>query len=250
MIPKKIHYCWFGKGEKPKVFQECLQSWKKHCPDFEIKEWNEGNFFDTQHPFYKNALRKKHYAFVSDFVRTAVLLKEGGIYMDTDMLLIQSVEPLLVHKFIIGEEVEGRVNFAFFAAEKGNHWVERMKEFYDTNPFNQFSLPVITHTFTPMLKEGPMLDGELILDKEYFYPLPYENKGEPMDSFVSEHSYGVHLWDHSWKPKKKETTGQLLKNLSIVFKDYFLYGYPKVYFKRYTKEFSRKLYHKMVGKSK
>ncbi|MDC8006287.1 glycosyltransferase [Aureisphaera galaxeae] len=250
MIPKKIHYCWFGKGKKPEVFQRCLESWKTHCPDFEIKEWNEDNFFNTKHAFYKNALRKKRYAFVSDYVRTVVLLKEGGVYMDTDMLLIKPINPLLSNRFVIGEEVKGRVNFAFFAAEPENRWVQQMKNYYDTHTFNPFSPPVITHTFTPMLVSKPLEEGELILDTDYFYALPYEYKEEPFTSFISENSYGVHLWDHSWKPKKKETTKQLVGNLVTVCNDYWFHGYPKWYFRRYAKEFSRKLYHKIVGKGK
>ncbi|GAB5400440.1 MAG: glycosyltransferase [Aureisphaera sp.] len=250
MIPKKIHYCWFGKGKKPEVFQRCLESWRKFCPEYEIIEWNETNYFDTKHPFYKNALRKKRYAFVSDFVRTSVLLKEGGIYMDTDMLLVKDIDPLIKNRFIIGEEVKGRVNFAFFAAEKESRLVKKMKEYYDTHPFNQFSLPVITHTFTPMLTSSPLEPGELILSKDYFYALPYENRDQPIETFLSENSYGVHLWDHSWKPESTETIGQLIKNLKIVFGDYFFYRYPKWYFRRYAKEFSRKLYHKLIGKGK
>ncbi len=248
MIPKKIHYCWFGGGEKPKLFQQCLESWKRYCPDFEIKEWNETNFFDTQHPFYKNALRKKYYAFVSDFVRTSVLLEEGGVYMDTDMLLVKPIDDLLSNKFVIGEEEKGRVNFAFFAAQKGTRLVQKMKDFYDSTYFNQFSLPVITFTFTPILTEDPLQEGELIMDVEYFYPFPYMERANPYKPFITEKSYSVHLWDHSWKPKKELNKKDLIKNLSTVFNDYLFYGYPKKYFKRYAKEFSRKLYHKLIGK--
>ena len=114
MIPKIIHYCWFGKSKKPDVFYKCLATWEKYCPDFEIIEWNEENSKPFSNKFYKNALRKKKYAFASDYIRVKVLYEYGGVYLDTDMLLIKNIGDLLQHNFFSGFEVENRVAYGLF----------------------------------------------------------------------------------------------------------------------------------------
>ena len=90
MIPKFIHFCWFGKQDKPRFVLECMESWKKFLPDFEIFEWNEDNF-SLQHPFIENAVNKRLWAFVADYARVEILKKSGGIYLDTDMLFIKNL---------------------------------------------------------------------------------------------------------------------------------------------------------------
>lgn len=85
MIPKIIHYCWFGKSPLPKLAKECIKSWQKYCPDFIIKEWNETNSPIHLFPFAEQALKAKKWAFVSDIIRLYALYTEGGIYMDMDV---------------------------------------------------------------------------------------------------------------------------------------------------------------------
>ena len=84
MIPKKIHYCWFGRGEKSKLTERCIKSWKKYCVDYEIIEWNEDNFDINIHPYTKYCYENKKWAFLSDYVRLWVVEKYGGLYFDTD----------------------------------------------------------------------------------------------------------------------------------------------------------------------
>ena len=95
MIPKKIHYCWFGKNPLPADVKKCIESWKKYCPDYEIIEWNESNFDITQNPFMKAAYENKAWAFVSDYARLKVVYDNGGIYLDTDVELLKSLDSLL-----------------------------------------------------------------------------------------------------------------------------------------------------------
>ena len=85
MIPKKIHYCWFGRGEKPALVKKCMASWKKYLPEYELKEWNEDNFDLDLFPFTREAYESRKYAFVTDVVRLYALYNEGGVYMDTDV---------------------------------------------------------------------------------------------------------------------------------------------------------------------
>ena len=97
MIPKKIHYCWFGRNPKPKLAQKCMQSWHKYCNDYEIVEWNEDSFDLEAAPLYvKQAYEAKKWAFVTDYVRLYALYYHGGIYMDTDVEVLKSFDPFLL----------------------------------------------------------------------------------------------------------------------------------------------------------
>ena len=103
-IPKIIHYCWFGGGPISPESRKCIESWKKYCPDYKIIEWNEQNFEISQNRYAQQAYEAKKYAFVSDYVRLAVLYEYGGIYLDTDVELVRPLDELLEHKGFIGME--------------------------------------------------------------------------------------------------------------------------------------------------
>ena len=87
MIPKIIHYCWFGGNPIPKEYTRYMESWKKYCPDYKLKKWTEDNFNFDHCPYYEEALRKKKWAFASDYARFVILYRYGGIYLDTDVEL-------------------------------------------------------------------------------------------------------------------------------------------------------------------
>lgn len=95
MIPKVIHYCWFGHNEKPELVKRCIESWKKYCPDYEIKEWNENNFDVNLCDYTKQAYYEGKWAFVSDVARLWIVYNEGGIYLDTDVELHNTLDELL-----------------------------------------------------------------------------------------------------------------------------------------------------------
>lgn len=107
MIPKKIHYCWFGRGEKPKLAKKCIDSWKKYCPDYEIIEWNEDNFDINMNGYTKMCYEQKKYAFLSDYVRLLVVYQNGGLYFDTDVELVRNPDFLLNEEALFGFETEG-----------------------------------------------------------------------------------------------------------------------------------------------
>ena len=92
MIPKKIHYCWFGGNEKSKLAKKCINSWKKYCPDYEIIEWNESNFDVTKNDYLKFCYENKKWAFLSDLARLMIIYSEGGIYFDTDVEMIKNID--------------------------------------------------------------------------------------------------------------------------------------------------------------
>ena len=104
MIPKTIHYCWFGHSEKPELFVKCLNSWKKYCPDYEIKEWNEDNFDIHCSDYVQEAYEAGKWAFVTDYARLWIIYHHGGIYLDTDVEVIKPYDDLLSNKAFFGFE--------------------------------------------------------------------------------------------------------------------------------------------------
>ncbi|MAP54813.1 glycosyltransferase [Altibacter sp.] len=245
MIPKILHYCWFGPHPKSAVAKQCMESWRIHCPDYEIKEWNETTSKPYLQPFVKDALRKKRYAFAADAVRVQALLEHGGIYLDTDMLLLQSPDRLRTYDFFSGFEVPDRVAYGCFGAVSGHRFLQAMCDFYADKRFDGFNPPVITHTFKELIAQDRLASNERLFDSDVFYALPYDRKDEAHTAFTTPNSIAVHLWDHSWARQKNESVGQLLAHLGTVLTDYLGYGYPFSYFQRYGREFSRKLYHRL-----
>ncbi len=132
MIPKKIHYCWFGGNPKPESFNICLDSWKKNLPDYEIIEWNESNFDLNCCTYVKLAAENKKWAFVSDYARALALFEEGGIYMDIDVEVKFSLDEFLKHRAFSGFEIKGSPFTALWATEAGHPWPKRVLEFYNT----------------------------------------------------------------------------------------------------------------------
>ena len=135
MIPKVIHYCWFGRGPKNELTLKCIDSWKKHLPDYEIKEWNEDNFDVSSYQYAKEALENRKFAFVTDVVRLYALYTEGGIYMDTDVEVLKSYDPFLHHTMFSGFETDGYVPTGMMAAEKGSVWAKELLDGYNNRRF-------------------------------------------------------------------------------------------------------------------
>ena len=121
MIPKVIHYCWFGKGELPTLAKKCIASWKHYMPTYEIKEWNENNFDVNMIRYTKEAYKNKKYAFVSDFARFYILREYGGVYLDVDVEIIKPLDDLLDNnEAILGCERIGQVNPGLICASVSN----------------------------------------------------------------------------------------------------------------------------------
>ncbi|RKW32245.1 MAG: glycosyl transferase, partial [Lachnoanaerobaculum sp.] len=106
MIPKVIHYCWFGGKPLPKIARKCIQSWKRFCPDYEIVEWNEKNYDIHKNSYMEEAYLQKKWGFVPDFARLDIIYQNGGIYLDTDVELIRPLDELLYHRAYMGFEGE------------------------------------------------------------------------------------------------------------------------------------------------
>lgn len=214
MIPKKIHYCWFGPQPMSKTIEKCIESWKIHLPEFELVFWNETNS-DLNHPFAQQALKDKKWAFVSDYVRLNVLSEHGGIYLDTDMLFLKNFSELLDNQCFVGLESENFISCGVIAAEKKHPYILNCIRYYDDvdvyNPINYKDL-IIPKIFTSVFKAtykaqalvAKQYNDILILDVKYFYayPNPDSNLRRQDDDYikyVTDDSYAVHLWARSWK---------------------------------------------------
>ena len=135
MIPKTIHYCWFGGKEKPEAVKKCIESWKKYCPDYTIIEWNENNFDTNYNKYTTDSYILGKYAYTSDIARLWVLYNYGGIYMDTDVMMYQNMDQFLKHSFFTGFESSHYPVTATMGAEKGNQLIKEMLDVYDKKVF-------------------------------------------------------------------------------------------------------------------
>lgn len=132
MIPKKIHYCWFGRNPKPKLAEKCISSWKKYCPDYEIIEWNEDNFDVNMNGYTKMCYEQKKYAFLSDYVRLLVVCEHGGLYFDTDVEVLRPLDSLLENDAFFGFETRECVNTGHgFGSTAGGKAIRAMVAEYD-----------------------------------------------------------------------------------------------------------------------
>lgn len=137
-IPKTINYCWFGKGKKSKLFEKCINSWKKYMQDYEIKEWDEDNFDVNQNDYCREAYLNKKWAFVSDYARLKIIYDNGGIYLDTDVEIIKSLLPIIEKGGYLGIESSGKVATGLgFAARKNDKTIGKMLKDYDKIHFEK-----------------------------------------------------------------------------------------------------------------
>jgi mannosyltransferase OCH1-like enzyme len=211
MIPKVIHYCWFGGKKKSKLVRDCISSWKKHLPDYQIIEWNETNS-DLTHPFVKEAYACEKWAFVADYIRFKVIFNYGGVYLDTDMIVLKSLDNLLSTNCFLGAENSEYLNAAIIGATPNNDVVKFCLNFYDEIEFDNndlvnLAIPKIltkavhAHgTATKSCGEEAVNDSLTIYPNTFFYPFPYEYRWDVLNfrNYIKDESYTVHLWIGSW----------------------------------------------------
>lgn len=208
MIPKKIHYCWFGKNPLPEQTKQYIETWKKYCPDYEIIEWNEDNFDVNQNLYCKEAYEAKKWAFVSDYVRLKVLYDNGGIYMDTDIEVIKSLDNLLQYNWFSGFEAENKIQTGVIGAEIRNDFIKLLLEDYKkrefTNSKNKYDLTTNVHVLTKKIKKIYRVqlnntyqvfgDNYLLLPFDYLCCKDYLSG----KIYKTKHSYTIHHFDGSW----------------------------------------------------
>lgn len=207
MIPKIIHYCWFGKGEMPSLAHECIASWKKYLPDYELKLWNEDSFDVNSNQYTKEAYEARKFAFVTDFVRLHAMHQYGGIYMDTDVEVLKNLDDFLHLPAFSGFESETEIPTGIMAAEKNSLWAKIQLEYYENRSFLLPNGSPDTTTNVKIIssimeKGGFQFNNTLqnyqdiitIYPKDFFCPKSYiSGKIE-----LTENTYCIHHFAGSW----------------------------------------------------
>ena len=191
MIPKIIHYCWFGRGPLPELAQKCIASWKKYLPDYEIKEWNEDNFDVNIIPYTAEAYKAKKYAFVSDYARFWILYKYGGIYFDTDVEVIRPIDDIVERGNFMGFETDPKPQLKEDASEAsvnpglgmgvapGLGIIKKMLDYYEGRHFEFIPGGIgqltIVHIATEVLRKAGLKQQQGIqqVDDMWIYPAEY-----------------------------------------------------------------------------
>lgn len=214
-IPKVIYYCWFGNGKMPKLAEKCLKSWKKHCPDYEIVCINENNFDINQNKYAKEAHSAKKWAFVSDYARLKVLYENGGIYLDTDVELLKSLNPLIQNGGYMGFDDNGIISTGLgFACEKGNELVGELLKDYDNIPFiledGSYDITPCPDRNTKAIEKLGMdvsikdqtFMGIRMLPEDYLCPLKYYTGKK----IITKNTYSIHHFCASWTSATSKRT--------------------------------------------
>lgn len=230
MIPKVIHYCWFGNNPLTDLNKECLESWRKQCHDYKIKLWNEANS-PMEIPYLIKAASNKNWANMSNFVRLYAIYTEGGIYLDCDMKLIKPLDSFLKHKCFMGWQgyniyKEG-INNAIIGAEAANEFIGGLLDEYpnkfDGTEAAAYSSPIFISEKLVRLglrdycDEPTEYQNISLYPIRYFYPLPYKKKFDL--SYIFPDTYGIHFWEGTWVKKSGKASAlstclKLLKKIS------------------------------------
>lgn len=212
-IPKKIHYVWVGGKEKPKDIKKCIKSWGKYLKDYEIIEWNENNFDIESHPFLAAAYKAKKWAFVSDYIRAYVIYHEGGIYLDTDVILLDNFDQFLHHDAFVGFENDTHPFTAVFGAKKHHPFVKEMLDYYDKLDAYKFDFN----------NNNTISVSDILINN---YDCKIGNKYQELKTGIavypdtilcnpSKDSVSIHIFVGSWLGNKKSLKYKIIKNLKL-----------------------------------
>lgn len=224
MIPKILHYCWFGRGEMPQLAKDCIESWHKYMPDWEYKLWNEENFDVNIIPYTKEAYEVKKYAFVSDYVRLIALHNEGGIYLDTDVEVFKSFDDLLSNTAFAGFEGSKHlpVGTCILASQPNTEWIKEQLDAYTDKKFVLENGTYDTTTNVQLMSRIMQANGFVQDGKEKYYkdvhifPVDYFSPRQTTGEYLrTQMTYCDHLglgsWankNNNWKDVIKKLVGQ------------------------------------------
>lgn len=225
MIPKKIHYCWFGRGELPPLAKKCIASWKKYCPDYEIIEWNEDNFDFQSNPYTRYCYENKKWAFLSDYARLAIVEEHGGFYFDTDVELISRLTGLNNYEAVFSFESAPYINTGQGFGSIAHHpTITAMKqEYLNLRPDTDGNYPLVScpHLNTKALlpfglelnNQRQTISGAEILPSDYMNP--YDDASGQLNK--TENTISVHWYSKSWMSKRMVLRSRLTKPFHRIF---------------------------------
>ena len=221
MIEKTIHYCWFGGNPLPELAVKCIDSWKKFCPDYKIIEWNEDNFNLEECSYVKEAYENKKWAFITDYVRLYVLYNYGGIYMDTDVEVIASLDKFLDNKGFSGFENEESVPTGIMAAESGNPFIGDLLEDYKDRHFiledGKMDMTTNVETITNLaVNRGLKLNNTKQVIKDFtFYPKDYfcPKDSRTLKIKLTKNTATIHHFAGSWGNQSGRKLKDFIKRL-------------------------------------
>lgn len=237
MIPKIIHYCWFGNGEKPSVVKKCIESWSDKLSDYEIIEWNESNFDINCNEYVRQAYEAKKFAFVSDYARVYALYNYGGIYLDTDVEVFKSFDDLLENDSFWGYEQENYIATSTIGSKKGNELIKDFLESYKDKKFikedgsydDLTNVAIITNILEGY---GLKRDGEYqeIKGIATFYPQTYFSPYDYINcrKLITDNSYCMHHFYKSWLPLGVRIKGKIKLLLSKIIGGESIYKIRKI----------------------
>jgi mannosyltransferase OCH1-like enzyme len=216
MIPKKIHFCWYGNGDYNDVIKKCINSWTEKLPEYEIKRWDETNTPFDKLPFLKLLHKQKKWSFISDYMRLYSVYTEGGIYLDTDIEILKNFEDLHYEEAFIGfqtrlGENKYPLNSAVLGAVKKNPFLLdciKATERKQRLNFNAMGGPPIVtsvlHNYGLQTYKKQHLNNVLLLPIEYFYPFAWYEKFTP--ECITQNTICIHWWEDSWVNKRKDAS--------------------------------------------
>ncbi|EPF5080521.1 glycosyltransferase family 32 protein [Vibrio cholerae] len=256
-IPKKIHYCWFGGNDLPDLANYCIDSWKKHCPDYEIIRWDESNSDLNSCDFVRQAYLAKKWAFVSDYIRLKIIEEHGGIYLDIDVEILKSLDHLLEHQGFMGFEQSKPyyVNTGLgFGAVPHHPVIKSLMENYESTRFvrsdGSFDMTPCPERDSKVLQsfglkpngKFQIIAGMVIYSPDVFSPISLTG-----DRLFTEHTISIHHFNASWHTEEQKL--RLKVKIALINKFgcilgkalYYFYLMKEVGFKEFTKKVSFKL---------
>lgn len=231
MIPKKIHYCWFGGKPLPEMALKCIESWKKYCPDYEIIRWDESNFDINCCRYVKEAYENKKWAFVTDYVRLYAMLSFGGIYMDTDVEVLKSLDDFLGYQAFSGFEKADSIQTGIMACEKEFPLFQKLLDDYKDRAFvkedGSFDLATNVETITNLCleyglklnNEFQIVEGFALFPSDYFCPKNHLTRAVNL----TDNTHTIHHFDGSWLPEDMRLTFQKCEKLHKFLPKKFAY---------------------------
>lgn len=244
MIPKIIHYCWFGRGEKPKIIKKCIKSWKKYCPDYQIIEWNEDNFDINSCDWTKVSYENKKYAFVADYVRVYALQKYGGIYLDSDQELLKNLDCFLSNEMFLGFQNEREISAGVIGTVANHEMLEKWKEYYSTADYEDAAKRGVANTVfmdktlyeigMKPVQEIQYLKNVTVFPQVYFCPNYYSSRQFGIDKDV----VSIHHFMNSWRTKKSQKDMQRQRfHTTLTYRIYEqIVAYPIALYKKIFKK--------------